>query len=429
MCTSLFYATISSISNDGDGTGTITYSGPIGERVAGGVIGYVLYNETLDEYATVDAWNTASNQVGVATYSDISTTPWVATNVIRIYTPLRASIWDDLGSLIWPTSDWREGAVKQDKVSIDLTTTGSPVGLRIIFQQYLAGEADESSFCTLRDVRVYSDEETTMTAMFVAEQVLAKMSGTGHGWSSVPELRDTYDDPGVTLEPMVFESMTPKDVMIWACSFGDASNNRVAWGLELNERKRMYINSWGDIEDATTELILRVSPGSRISITRSLGDTVQNARAAYSDNTGDVELTSWVSDSDAYTGIGDHYRRRTIQVDNVDNSTDASALVSQLLSETKYPQESVDFVAQQGGVQRATGVDMPIDEVQAMGQLVMAELTDDTSFGRDDGRNFIAVFQLAGVEVDYDSRTATLMPAVPKRGFAQMIARLETGMK
>jgi hypothetical protein len=429
MCTSLFYATIDSISNDGDGTGTIDYSGAIGERVVGGVTGYVLYNEDLDEYATVDAWNTGADQVGVATYADISTTPWDAGDVIRIYTPLRASIWDELGSLIWPTSDWRQGAVKQDKASIDLTTTGSPVGLRIVFQQYLAGEADESSFCTLRDVRVYSDEETTMTAMFVAEQVLAKMSGTGHGWDSVPELRDSYNDPGVTLEPMVFENMTPKDVMTWACAFGDSSGNRVTWGLELNERKRMYINSWGDIDDATTELILRVAQGSRISITRSLGDTVQNVRAAYSDNTGDVELTAWSFDSDAYTGLGDYYRRRTVQVDNVDNDTDAGALISQLLSETKYPQESVDFTAQQGGVLRVTGVDMPVEEVQAAGQLVIAELADDTSFGRDDGRNFIAVFQLAGVEVDYDSRTATLMPAMPKQGFAQMIARLETGMK
>jgi hypothetical protein len=423
MCTSLFYAQVSSIANDGDGTGTITYTNPIGERVVGGTVGYVLYNETLDEYATVDAWNTGANQVGVATYSDISTTPWVATNVIRIYTPLAVSVWDDLGSLIWPTSDWRQGAVKTDKLSLNLTTTGSPTQIRVVFQQYLSGEADESSFVTLRDVRVYSDDEATMTGQFVAEQVVAKMSGAGHGWSS----ESSITDPAITLEPMVFEQSTPRSAMAWACGFGDATGDRVAWGLELNDRNRMYLESWGGQEYgiSSVALTLLLSPGSSVSVSRSLGETIQNVRAAYTVNTGEVELTSWSFDADAYTGSGNYYRRRTIQLDNVDNSTDAGALITQLLTESKYPLEVVDYSAKQGSILLATGAEMAVDEIQASGQLVAVELTDDTSFGRDDGRNFVAVFMLAGVEIDYDEQVARLSPANPKRDFTRMMALLE----
>lgn len=508
LCTSLFYAEVASVASDGDGSGTITYSSPRGERVVDGQTGFVLYNETRDEFATVDAWSIGTNQVGVATYSEVSA--WSASDVLRIYAPMRAWVRDSVGAQLWPASDWREGAIKQNARAVDVTTSGSPTKFMVRLESYLPGKFDESAFVTCGNLRAYSDDVPIIDATFIARKVIELLSTSAHGWdsstwdvwatlewctvissffvssvvdqvitygSSVNEdlvspgdmvwnhtwgtstseaalitaidtgtntitIHDDYDistwgandDLWVlhVLEPAVFEHITPREVMNWACKFGTGLGHRLAWGLLLNERNTFFIEDMQDPDEPVgygrdIELILRPGPGVNIAVSRSLNESQQVLRGSYTDQLGETALTDWITDEDAY--FAGKYRRATINLSNVDDVSTAEALIAQLLLESKYPAERASYTAVQGSIRSISGSEVPIETIQATGQLVAIESKQGFNKGRSDERNFVAVFQLAGVEVDYENRSVTLIPAAPRQDFTRMIALLEAGAK
>lgn len=485
---SLFYATVSSVSPDGDSTGTVSYSGAYGERVVSSAIGWNLYNETQDESAYVDAWNTGSDEVGVDDYDDIS--GWSASDIIRIYTPFNLQIIDDTGvNVIWsgvPGVPYNRRIIDVVKPASSITT------VLAVMQNWLSGTANESSFVRLSNIRLYTTDKQILTAGTLAEEAVSVLSDPGHGFdASVTDIYDMriftgtissiasqvitysaatnesdlaedqylynedqdetvviesvntgsneitihsdYDISGWSgaetiytynhLEQMFFEFRSVGEAMEWAASFGDGLGNRVAWGLRLNRKRQMFLEIQ-DTEDV--QYVIRPDLGAEIKTSWNLNDSLQQIRGSYRDEDGVLALTSWFSDPDAYFG-NDRFRRRSVDISSVNESDLAGDLSQQALLDQKYAQESGAYTVPEGAVFTSTGAPVPLGMLKAKGQMIAVESADQMRQGRaaSDGRNRVAVFQLVGVETDWDDGTTTLMPASPIQNFARMIAAIE----
>lgn len=415
--TSLFYATVQGVANDGDGTGTVTWNAgtAIGQRIVSSDTGWVLYNETRDEYATVDGWTVGSRQIGVDTWADVSA--WAASDVIRIYTPFRIGAYDSDGNMVWPASDERQGAIPHDRTAIDVATIGAPTGFEIRAYCLVAGKFNETTFAQLSNVRAYSTT-ADITAEMLSEYVVGLLSVTGHGWNS-----DTYDIAAIrkNLEPMVFEFSTPKEALAWACSYGDRYGRRVAWGIRLDDHIRFYL----EIQDTSTvDYIVRRSGPAQISMGGDIQESAQYVRGVYVDKMGEQQVTDWQYDEDAY--FEERYRRRSIRLENVDSGSEADSLITQYLKEKKYQKQSARYMVNDESVFTVSGMPVPIDELKATGKLIRIEDWRSVEAGRSasDLRNTWTTEQIVGVEIDYDAGTASLIPASAKSTFESYLAEL-----
>lgn len=393
---------------------TITYSSPIGERVASTVLGAVLHNVDEDEYAEVASWTIVSNQLDVTDAGDI-TANWTNGDTLRIYTPYRVKILDSADNVLWPVSDWRQGAIVHDRTSINVASTGSPTKFKIRLEVYVSGAGNEASFAQLSNLKVYSTEDACDTAM-LAKAVVALLSAAGHDWSS-----SEGDIAAISkvLEPMVFEYVSPTDAMRWACGFGDGSGSPVAWGIKLDDTKTMFL----EIQDrSTVDYVVRRSAPMEASIGGSVQGSLQQVRGVYSDEKGEQQVTAWQADSDYYFSA--RYRRASIRLDNVDNDTDAVSMVQLYLDENKEAKRSAKYVAGDGAVFTPDGLEVPFDEVQATGRLVKIEDWRAAEVSGTDLRQAWTMEQIVLVEVDYDAGRVSLTPAGARSTFERYMAEL-----
>jgi hypothetical protein len=409
--TSLFTATVSSVSST-----QLNYSSPIGERIVASDTGWVIYNEDTGGYATVDSWTAASNYLDVTVAGDI--VGWTG-DTIRIYSPFQVDIRDSDDNVIWPTSDVREGAAPHNRTAIDELTTGTPTELKIRCTVLVASTIGDSTFAQLSNIRAYSTEDA-VTPEMLTQYCISILSAAGHDLDSS---EDDVEEITRVLEPMVFEFTTPKDAMSWACSFGDGSGNRLAWGVKTDDRRRVYIET----QDLTTiDYVVRRTAPVSADIGGSIQESLQQVRGVYTDKLEEQYVTDWQSDEDSY--FDSHFRRASVTLENVDNETDADTLVTQLLSEIREPKQSARYSVREGSVFTIGGAPVPIDEIKATGGLIMIEDWRSAESGLSastDARNSWTIEQLVGVEIDYAAKTASLMPASPKSTFELMMAELQ----
>jgi len=395
---------------------TVTYSSPIGERIASSATGWVLYNSTEDEYATVASWNIGSNQLDVIDSGDL-TANWTSGDTLRIYTPFRVKVLESDDTLIWPSSDWRQGAVPHSRTAISVTTSGNPDGLKIRLECYVAGTGDESSFAMYESLKAYSTTSGS-TAQTLATDVVGLLSVSGHGLSS-----STSDIASVTktLEPMFFEFKTLSEAMAWACYFGDSNGDRIAWGIRLNRDKVIFL----EVQDGSTvDYVIRRSGPANVSVSGDIQNSWQQVRGIYADKLGDQQMTAWQSDSGAY--FNSKYRRKSISLDSVDTDAEAVSLISMFLNENKNPKTSAKYSISTGAVFTEYGVLVPFDEIKATGRIMMIEdwrAAESTSLGSDI-RDSWTREQIVAVEVNYDQGSATLTPASAKSDFERYMAEL-----
>lgn len=422
---SLFYATIDNTNHgtggDGDGTGTLqwTLNSDLGTRIVSASTGWVLYNQTRDDYATVDGWNVASRYIGVTDFNDMS--GWSNSDIIRIYTPVKIAIYDSADNRIWPASDERQGAVPHHETAINVTKTGNatPPTFTIRMTTFVDGSFDESTFALFNDVKVYSTQ-SAVTTQFLAQQVVSALSVSGHGWDS-----STEDIESITkvLEPMFFEFQSYREAMKWACAFGDGSGNRIAWGIKLDDRGRFFLETM-DL-DAVDYLVRRGNAPLEASVGGTIQESAQAVRGRYRDILGEQQITDWQwAPTSAY--FSDRFRRFSVDLEGVDNETDADDLVSVKLSESQYPQKRSRYRVMDGQVFTPWGVRIPFDEVKATGRIMRIEDWRSAETGRSstDLRNTWMTEQIVGVQVDYASRTVELIPGSAKSTFERMLAEL-----
>jgi len=411
------YPMFSALINGTPSGTTITYDNDIGERVVSQSTGWVLYNVTQDDYATVSSWTIASKQVDVTASGDISA--WVDNDELAIYAAYAFSITDDNDATIWPT-DWRAGAIAQNRTAINETTSGSPTKFRLVFKSYLGGTGLETMFAQLSNVRVYSTTDS-ITVSTLAEYVVEQLSQSGHNLSNSTANIETIS---YEIEPMVYEFETPKDALSKACAFGDGSYNKLAWGVKTDDSQTMYLETQDP--DTVVYQIRRTAP-VEASTGGDMQEAHQKVRGKYVNKLGEETLTDWFSDTDAY--FNGYYRAITIQLDNVDTEDEAEYLVQKWLGENKYARMGSQYSAQDGSIFTPSGVEVPFDEVKATGQAIEIEdwrAVQSGASGTDLG-SYWAREQLVAVEVDYDAKTVKLTPGSAKKTFEvymQNLARL-----
>lgn len=403
-----FSAVVSSVA----GT-TLTYSSPIGERLASSTTGWILYNETQDDYAEVGAWNIASNELTAAGISE-----WVASDLIRIYTPFRVTIYQmpesGAGSALWPTTQPFEAMVVRPgerAVSKDLATAGTPTRFRIAFQVWLPGSADENSFVSLSDMSVRSIE-ANVTASSIAEDLLSDLADLG-----ISSDTDSIESIAYELEPVVFEFTTIADALTWACEQGDGSGNLLAWGIDENKVLYLETQDKGEIK----YFIRR--PGASVSSTGDLQESWQRVMGVYQDRSGQQKYTDWVSDTDFYFG-NNRYRSKYVKLDNIDNETAANTAIQLYLDENKMPKGTGAFTVSGGSVYNRFNVPLAIEDLDAGGMIAVQDWRSSQVYGETDMRKTFVIDQVAAVEIDYDDNTATITPGSAKSSFQTYMKEL-----
>jgi hypothetical protein len=197
--------------------------------------------------------------------------------------------------------------------------------------------------------------------------------------------------------------------MSWACEQGDADGNMLAWGVRLSSDRKFFL----EVQDRQT-IQYKISKAASIDAGTS-GDTqgsIQQVRGVYTDLQGKQQITDWQKDEDAYLAE-QYYRRRSIRLDNITNVTDAEYAANLFLSENKSPKRSSSYTVSDGTVFTSGGLKVPIDEVVATGEIVAIEDWRSVEAGitGTDIRDSWTQEQIVGVEVEYDSGRARLIPA------------------
>lgn len=411
-----FEATFSSAAST-----TITYSSPIGERVASTATGWVLHNVTEDEYATVASWTIASNQLDVTAAGDI-TGNWTNGDTLRIYTPFRTKVLDGDDTMLWPASDWRQGAVPHNRTAIDVNTASETSQFKVRTECYVAGTADESSFSLFETLKAYS---TTLdcTSETLALDLIDLLSMSAHGLSdSTGEIGSI----GKLLEPMYFEFKSPTEALAWACNFGDEHGNEVAWGVRLDDRKELFLEA----QDKATigYVVSRAGPISA-SVSGDLQKSWQQVRGLYTDKLGMQKTTEWQYDQDAY--FNDMYRRKSLKIDSVDTEAEAVSVAQLYLESVKSPSASAKYTVSTGSVMTPYGTVVPFDEIVAKGSIVAIEdwrAVEAGSAGTDI-RDSWTKEQLVAVEINYDQGTASLTPASARSDFDKYMTELSRSIE
>jgi hypothetical protein len=408
-----FSCTLSSIAS-----ATITYSSPIGERVASAATGWVLHNtvEPGDTaYATVDSWNIAANQLDVTDPADIST--WSATDPLRIYTPYRVDIRDSADNVIWPDTDEREGAIPRNRTAVDELTTGSPAGFKIRYTCYIAGTGTEASFVNLDDLRVYSTEDDA-TAETLAKYIVSVLSAAGHDLSSS---EDEIEAIAKIVEPMVFEFQTPAEALTSICQFGDGSGNLLAWGIRLNEDKELFVEAQ---DSQTIEYVIKRDTAEPASVSGDVQESIQQVRAIYTDKMGEQQVTDWIADTGYY--FAGHFRRKSVRMENIDNDTEAQALAQIYLDENKAARRTTKFPVSEGSIFSPEGIPIPFDEIRATGGYAQVENWHgvESSGLRHGPLDTPITEKIIAVEIDYESGKVLLTPAGATSDFERYLAEL-----
>lgn len=282
-----------------------------------------------------------------------------------------------------------------------------------------AAESD-TVYAKLTNVEVRSENQPQIDAAIVMED-LVDFLATYHGLNdSAARIASTGQALPATV---AFEDdWTPKQIMEWCASFGGRDSSLLAWGVELNDEKRAYL----ELQDLTTvKYVVRRRSGLEAQVQADWVQSNQKLYGVYQDADGQTQRTADVEDEQVIeTKLGDQYRRGAYNLDGNMDDDAALGVVNMALSEGSLPKVTTSFsVSDQ--VYTATGKALAIDEVQAGGIVMVDDLrAREAMLVRDDYRTQWSSFQLVGVEIDEEQNSARLIPAGDRRSFEQFLARL-----
>jgi len=301
----------------------------------------------------------------------------------------------------------------------DITITGATEYIEFRFYVTSAGEntaVDGTVYGRVTDLTIYSTTDTVDAAR-VAEEIVGYMSTNFDFSNDTSRLVAT----GYTLPQAAFDTdQTLAEIMAWCVEFGGANYAPIAWGLEFNEQRRMFV----ELQDLTTiKYVVPRSAGVRATIGGDWGESAQKVYAIYQDELNNTQRTSISSDTTQITKLGGLYRKEAIQAGRV-TQAQAEQAVAYRLSEVKKPKVSSSFSIN-GSIRTPSGAHVPLDEIKAGG---IVELRDfrarEATLTPDDLRTGYTTFMLIGVEIDLDQNTATLIPAGDRSRYERYIATL-----
>lgn len=401
----LFQATVSTVSST-----QITFTGEAGLRIVNSDTGWVLHNITEDAVATVASW-TAPDKLDVAVAGEIST--WTG-DTVYIYTPYSVDLRDSNDDILWP-SDWRLGAVSGLTSGINVTTTGSPTGLKVRFGSYMAGSGNERSFAKIESVKAYS------TLSDITMETLAKAMLTDLAVLGIDSSESDIAAITKVIEPSVFEFKDIKEALTETAKFGSQNSSRVAWGLRLNDAKKFFVEEFPADIGYT---LIKEGDRSDVEVTADLGESVQRLRGVYTNALGEQVIMDWLEDTTAY--YGSYYVSRTESLSNIDNDTDAQAYLQLILGEDATPPIASSYTVRGEAVRDVYGNVIPFDEVVANGKYIEVEDFRAAITGSqvsDLSGNWVRD-RLVAVEIDIDAETVKLTPGQARKTFEVYMAEL-----
>jgi len=284
-----------------------------------------------------------------------------------------------------------------------------------------AGEntaVDDTVYGELSGVKVFACTGSTVTADKVAKDLVAYLAD--HGLSS-----DTSRVASIARDlpaTVVFEQdLTPREVMNWCTQFGDVDDALLAWGVELNDKRRVYLEQ----QDLTTvKYYVRRNSGLQAQVRGDLTQSLQKVYVVYKDDAGEEQRTSDVEAEDEIKDFGDHYRRGAYKARGNIDADSASTLADMVLAEKKKPKVTTSLTASDR-VYTATGKAIHINELKVGGIVLLNDFrAAEATMSETDYRTQWTSFELVGVEIDEERGSARLIPAGDRRGFEQFLARL-----
>jgi hypothetical protein len=328
--------------------------------------------------------------------------------------PGKLEVLDSVGSL------WSATATGSGSQDLEANSGATYVEVRFTVTSGGTNDAvDDTVYGQLTNVAVYSVDDAVVDASVVAKAVAAFLSAD-HGLSSdVTKIAA----PGRALpDSVVFsDDWTPKQVMAWCAGFGGGDDALLAWGVQTNDLKRVYLEKQ---DLATVRYVIRRGSGLAAQVKGDYKGSRQKIYAVYTDDAGQAQRTDDVSDEDTISDLGGHYRRGAFSISGTVDEATALQVIDMALAEEKLPQVTTSFTVRDR-VYTVTGKALPIDEVVAGGIVLVDEFRSrEATLSLNDFRTQWSSFQLVGVEIDEDAGTARLIPAGDRRGFEQFLTRL-----
>lgn len=305
----------------------------------------------------------------------------------------------------------------------NLTTSGSPTYFEVRFYVTLAGEntaEDGTVYANLTNVKVYGVEDVTLDGGVIAKKVLGDvLTATCHGLS---ESEAKIGSPGQVLEPSAFDTdLSPEQVMKWLCQFGDSDGQPLAWGVEMNDLRRLFLET---MDLATISYVIQRDSALRAQVTGDMQSSWQKVYGVYTDDQGQVQRTSDRTSDDAMEDLGGYARRRGLQIDGATDETMVLEAVDLFLSENDRPKVTSSFTVRGDVFSRALN-SIPFDEIKAGGMVQVRDFrAREATLTPNDFRDSWTTFQLVGVEVDEDAHSIRLIPAGDQAGFERYMAIL-----
>ena len=324
---------------------------------------------------------------------------------------------------------WSKTAT-EDGTAVNLTTTGSPTYFEVRFYVTSAGEntaEDGTVYGKLTNVKVYGEDDATIDGGVIAQKVLSDvLSQSEHGLSTSTA---RIESPGLALEPSAFDTdMAPEQVLSWLCKFGNADGELLAWGVEMNDLRRLFLET---MDLTTIRYIVKRESALQAQVSGDMQQSYQKVYGMWTDTVGDAQRTADRTDQDAIDRLGGTTRRRALQVDGVTDETQALKAVDLYLAESALPKVSSSFTIQ-GDLYTPALAPVPFDEIKAGGMVQVRDFrAREATLTLNDFRDPWTTFRLVGVEIDEDAHSMRLIPASDMSGFERymtLLAQLRGGV-
>lgn len=339
------------------------------------------------------------------------------------------------------TSEWSLSATASGSGDVTFSTERARVEFWIYYsaadKQY-TGETGDDCYLKITSLKVYGTDDVAPTVTDVATDVVSQIESA----TPISDSTDLIETVALTLEPLYYEKgESCYDALDDAASFGDASNNRLVWGLEsdvhIGYEARLYVKT------PDRETVRYVIPPLHCKRLRTKGRTQKHyateAWGTYTDEDGVTQYTAKYyahveeagiaanttsTGDDLASSIYGTKREAMVRFGRVDSSL-AVDFLKQWLKEHAHPQveSSVEVYGQVRDL-HAGGAWIEPYEVE-MGYVVQIphfRAVEAEGASGDDLREWDTTFLLAGLEYDMESGVAKLIPEGATEDLEAMIS-------
>jgi len=323
--------------------------------------------------------------------------------------PFEFQIIDENGNDLLSTT-----ATGSQSDSSRVTISGDSSYIAVRLSITTAGEstaADDAAYAKITSITIATQDDYPVDMATVFKDIIDYLYLAGHGIDDdVTKIASTNRQ----LYPAVFiDDQTPREILGWCAEKGNSSGKPVCWGLELNDRRRAFLET----QDLETVKYYLPKGEARTAVTGDAQSSYQKLYAVYTGQDDNIYRTSDSTDQDTIGDMGGYFRRDVLKIDGVASAEVAGFAVALSLSENKKPPTSASWEIT-GSILSKTGRRVTFDEIMAGGMVVDRNFkAREATLTAGDWRDAITTFALIGVEVDLSSGRTRLIPSEDTKSF------------